>query len=69
MKVVDEGQSCKPDIKAIAKAELKEELTGEQTKKLKLKLKELYLAKQVVENLNREIADLELEIEHKMQGI
>lgn len=56
-------------IKDMAREELEKELVGEQKDKLKRKMKEQYLARQVVANLEREIADLELEISHKLQGI
>jgi ATP-dependent Lon protease len=56
-------------IKEMAREELEKELVGEQKEKLKRKLKEKYLAEQVVKNLNREIEDLELEISHKLEGI
>lgn len=56
-------------IKQMAREELEQELVGEQKEKLKRKLKEQYLAKQVVANLEREISDLELEIDHKLKGL
>lgn len=56
-------------ISQIAREELATELVKEQTEKLKKKMKESYLAKQVVANLEREIQDLELEIKHKLEGI
>lgn len=62
--------NAKPkSIKDMAREELEKELVGEQKDKLKRKLKEQYLAKQVVANLDREIEDLELEINHKLQGL
>lgn len=66
---VEEVKSKPKSIKDMAREELEKELVGEQKDKLKRKMKELYLAKQVVNNLEREITDLELEIEHKLQGI
>lgn len=66
---VEEVRSKPKSIKDMAREELEKELVGEQKDKLKRKMKELYLAKQVVSNLEREIEDLELEIEHKLQGI
>lgn len=68
----DEGKLAavkQKSIKDMAREELECELVGEQKEKLKRKLKEQYLAKQVVSNLDREIADLELEIDHKLQGL
>lgn len=56
-------------LKDMAREELEVEIVKEQKDKLKRKLKEVYLAKQVVENLEREISDLELEIEHKLKGL
>lgn len=56
-------------IKDMAREELEQELVGEQKEKLKKKLRELFLAKQVVGNLEREIKDLELAIEHKLEGL
>lgn len=56
-------------IKDMAREELEAELVGEQKEKLKKKLKEKYLAEQVVKNLAREIEDLELEINHKLEGL
>lgn len=56
-------------LKEMAREELEIEIVKEQKEKLKRKLKEVYLAKQVVENLEREISDLELEIEHKLKGL
>lgn len=63
------GAAKSKSIKDMAREELECELVGEQKEKLKRKLKEQYLAKQVVQNLDREIADLELEIEHKLKGL
>lgn len=66
----DKLAAVKPkSIKDMAREELEKELVGEQKEKLKRKLKEQYLAKQVVNNLEREIADLELEIDHKLKGL
>lgn len=56
-------------LKDMAREELEVEIVKEQKDKLKRKLKEVYMAKQVVENLEREISDLELEIEHKLKGL
>ncbi len=59
----------KNDIKAKAKAELVEETTSEHVETMKEKLKELQSAKIVVANLEREIADLELQIEQEIDAI
>jgi hypothetical protein len=52
-----------------AKQELLEENTKGAVKKLKAKLKELQSAKVIVKNFEREITDLEQEIEQEAKDI
>lgn len=56
-------------IVELAKDELKADLVKEAKEKLKSKMKSLHAAKQVVANLERELADLENEISDKMDAI
>lgn len=53
----------KKSVTALAKEELNAEIQKEAVKKLKNKLKQLHDAKVIVSNLERELADLEREIE------
>lgn len=59
----------KKTIAEQAKDEMKEELLADSKNRLKAKMRSLYNAKQVVTNLERELADLELEISDKINAL
>jgi flagellar motility protein MotE (MotC chaperone) len=59
----------KINIVQSAKDELREELLKEAKEKLKSKMKQRHLAKQTLDNIDRELADLELEIKDKINAL
>ncbi len=59
----------KTNIVQSAKDELREELLKEAKEKLKAKMKQRHLAKQTLDNIDRELADLELEIKDKINAL
>lgn len=63
------AEENKKTIAEQAKDEMKEELLADGKNRLKAKMCSLYNAKQVVSNLERELADLELEISDKINAL